>query len=46
MEPLFAGAQANDAKDLVNFIIMTLHNKLNEMKNENDNNQNSQLVNQ
>ena len=29
MDPLFAGAQANDAKDLVNFIVMTLHQELN-----------------
>ena len=29
MNPLFQGAQANDAKDLVNFIIMTLHEELN-----------------
>jgi len=29
MNPLFQGIAANDAKDLVNFIIMTLHNELN-----------------
>ena len=29
MNPLFKGVQANDAKDLVNFIIMTLHDELN-----------------
>ena len=29
MNPLFQGVQANDAKDLVNFIIMTLHEELN-----------------
>ena len=29
MNPLFEGIQANDAKDLVNFIIMTLHLELN-----------------
>ena len=29
MNPLFAGAQANDSKDLVNFIVMTLHEELN-----------------
>ena len=29
MESLFQGAQANDSKDLVNFIIMTLHEELN-----------------
>ena len=30
MNPLFAGTQANDSKDLVNFIIMTLHQELND----------------
>ena len=29
MNPLFEGAKANDSKDLVNFIIMTLHEELN-----------------
>ena len=29
MNPLFQGVQANDAKDLVNFIIMTMHEELN-----------------
>ena len=29
MNPLFKGVAANDAKDLVNFIIMTLHEELN-----------------
>ena len=29
MNPLFEGVQANDSKDLVNFIIMTLHEELN-----------------
>ena len=37
MDPLFAGRKANDSKDLVNFIIMTLHNELNETKISNDN---------
>ena len=32
MNPLFKGVQANDAKDLVNFIIMTLHEELNKAK--------------
>ena len=32
MNPLFKGVQANDAKDLVNFIIMTLHEELNKSK--------------
>jgi len=50
MNPLFEGIAANDAKDLVNFIIMTLHEELNKAKrnNHNDNNildqRNQQLV--
>ena len=32
MNPLFKGVAANDAKDLVNFIIMTLHEELNKIK--------------
>ena len=31
MNPLFEGVQASDAKDLVNFIIMTLHEELNKI---------------
>ena len=38
MNPLFQGAQANDAKDLVNFIIMTLHEELNIYPKINNNN--------
>ena len=42
MNPLFAGAQANDSKDLVNFIVMTLHEELNKAKkNPVDNNSNN-----
>ena len=33
MNSLFKGVAANDAKDLVNFIIMTLHEELNKSKN-------------
>ena len=33
MNSLFEGVQANDSKDLVNFIIMTLHEELNKAKN-------------
>ena len=33
MSPLFVNNQANDAKDIVNFIIMTLHEELNEEDN-------------
>ena len=35
MNPLFAGIQANDSKDLVLFILETMHNELNEPKNKN-----------
>ena len=37
MNELFKGVQANDAKDLVNFLIMTLHNELNQADNKNMN---------
>ena len=37
MNELFKGVQANDAKDLVNFIIMTLHEELNEKQKQNIN---------
>ena len=37
MNPIFEGVQANDSKDLVNFIIMTLHSELNRV-NTNTNN--------
>ena len=37
LNPLFKGIAANDAKDLVNFIIMTLHKELNKPKNKNNN---------
>ena len=33
MNPLFKGIAANDSKDLVNFIIMTLHSELNNNNN-------------
>ena len=39
--PLFEGVQANDAKDLINFIIMTLHDELNKAKNNNNFNTNN-----
>ena len=32
MNRLFEGIEANDAKDLVNFIIMTLYDELNRAK--------------
>ena len=40
MNPLFKGIAANDAKDLVNFIIMTLHSELNALKDSEDINNN------
>ena len=46
MNPLFQGAQANDAKDLVNFIIMTLHEELNIYPKINNNNVNVNMINQ
>ena len=49
MDPLFQGVHANDAKDLVNFIIMTLHGELNkvndqEIINDPELNQQNQMV--
>ena len=38
MNPLFAGIAANDAKDLVNFIILQLHEELNKARNNINNN--------
>ena len=38
MNPLFEGIRANDAKDLLEFIIMTLHEELNKAKKDNSNN--------
>jgi len=35
MNPLFQGVAANDAKDLVNFLIMTLHDELNTAEKKN-----------
>ena len=40
MNPLFKGIAANDSKDLVNFIIMTLHEELNKHNNSKVNNNN------
>ena len=44
MNPLLKGVQANDAeaKDLVTFIIKTLHDELNEKQNQNNTNNNIQ----
>ena len=46
MNPLFAGVQANDSKDLVSFIIPTLHEELNKAKNNPESNNNFQLIDQ
>ena len=43
LNPLFEGIAANDAKDLVNFIIMTLHLELNQINNKGNNNQNNSV---
>ena len=40
MEPLFQGIAANDSKDLVNFILQTLHSELNTANGQNQNNYN------
>ena len=40
LNPLFEGIAANDAKDLVNFIIMTLHQELNKAQKKNIDNNN------
>ena len=42
---LFAGIQANDSKDLINFLIERLHQELNVIK-ENNNNENFYQINQ
>ena len=34
MNPLFKGIVANDSKDLINFIVMTLHEELNEINDD------------
>ena len=50
MNPLFQKVEANDAKDLVNFIIMTLHEELNininQISNMTNNNINNKIINQ
>ena len=38
MNPLFQGVAANDSKDLINFLIETLHSELNMPKNKNTTN--------
>ena len=48
MNELFKGAQANDSKDLVNFIVMTLHEEMNkaEKKQQSNNNFMNNIMNQ
>ena len=43
MEPLFQGIAANDSKDLVNFILQTLHSELNAANSQIQNNFNHNL---
>ncbi len=38
MNPLFQGSYPNDIKDLLTFILMQLHEELNNTKNDNTNN--------
>ena len=45
MNPLFKGIQANDSKDLILFLLETMHNELNKPVNPNFK-QNNELVNQ
>ena len=45
MNPLFKGAYPNDAKDLLTFILIQLHEELNHPKNQNMNNNNNDLNN-
>jgi ubiquitin C-terminal hydrolase len=46
INPLFEGAQANDAKDLVNFLIMTLHEELNKAPKKKDLTTNNLMIDQ
>ena len=46
MNPLFEGVAANDSKDLVNFIIMTLHEELNKATNSGNNGTQDYLIDQ
>jgi len=45
MNPLLKGAYPNDAKDLLTFILIQLHEELNHPKNTNMNNNNIDLIN-
>ena len=46
MNNLFQGVQANDAKDLVNFLIMTLHQELNKAPQKKDLNESNLSIDQ
>ena len=46
MNPLFEGVHANDAKDLVNFLIMTLHDELNQAPKKKDLNESNLYIDQ
>ena len=46
MNPLFEGIAANDSKDLVNFIIMTLHLELNKVNIINEENNDNEILDQ
>ena len=46
MNPLFKGIAANDAKDLVNFLLMTLHDELNKPGNNINSNDTSLFIDQ
>ena len=45
MNPLFKGIQANDSKDLILFLLETMHNELNKPNNPNSQ-QNNEVINQ
>ena len=44
--PLFAGVQANDSKDLINFLLERFHTELNTANKGNINNNNNEIINQ
>jgi ubiquitin C-terminal hydrolase len=44
LNPLFQGALPNDAKDLLTFILMQLHDELNNPINNNNNNQSQNII--
>jgi ubiquitin C-terminal hydrolase len=44
MNPLFQGPIPNDAKDLLTYLLMQLHEELNNPKNINNNNMNQNIM--